>query len=222
MSRSSFCRFVAASAGVPVLVICLATSAFAADGTLPNAAELTVGYVLAFDNDYPASPATMTPLAPSADPGPADSGDSDGDGGLLSSIHVGAAADSLVNFPPTGGESMPSWACSLGASDPYKSVRNGRQAIEGNAWEACAGQGWERDRLVVRVQQYRSFGYWVTKYAWDSGWLDVPYIGRTIWWYCAAGSGVQTYRILATGYARDGKYSKTSQSVHYLRVRCPS
>jgi hypothetical protein len=98
---------------------------------------------------------------------------------------------------------------------------HGGMSIFGEGWQQCSGSGWGPTRLRVRIQQYRGLGYWATKreVTTDWRWLSYRYINTH--WHCAAGSGLQTYRVVTTGWAVGGYYSASVQSGNYLRVYCP-
>lgn len=113
------------------------------------------------------------------------------------------------------------WTCTVYASNPERSLIEYRYAIDGEGAQYCSGTGYEPTRLKVVVQQYRGLGFWRTKATTDSGYINAWDLSRWAIWFCAYGSGTQTYRIVSTGYAEDGAYSRSVQSERYLRVVCP-
>jgi hypothetical protein len=48
----------------------------------------------------------------------------------------------------------------------------------------------------------------------SSYWVD------DVMWYDCYNTGTWTYRVIVTGYAAGGAYSKTVQSANYLRTTC--
>ena len=218
-----FCR----SAAVVLTVLSAVTALSAAAPFSASAEELVdpaISYVPAAtfegNDGLPVAVATMSSLTPVNDPGPTESGDDIGGDAAL-------PQGSTVPFEPQGVSAVPDgpvegiWSCTVYASDPTHTIENGRQVIAGEGMQGCWGAGWQAQRLKIRIQQYRGAGYWRTKYEWTSGWSYQDFLSRYVWWYCASGTGTQTYRVVSTGYADNGVQALTVQSENYLRVKCP-
>lgn len=165
----------------------------------------------AFTSDVPTNEASVDTNDGSS-PDPAGSvGDGAGDG--QSSIAQNSVVQAAAALP---------WVCTVVASDPTKELVSGHWSIKGSGSNFCSGSGYQPLTMKITVQQYRSFGIWASKYSMTRG----PEFGvNDQWgwaaWYCASGTGKQTYRIITDGWADGAMYHKAVQSGNYLRVYCP-
>lgn len=218
----NFCRSAGIVLGALSVMAAVSMSApFAAHADELVDPEISYVPAATFEgNDgLPVGAATMSSQTSVNDPGPSEGADDIGGDAAL-------PQGSTLPFEPPGVTAIPDapagiWSCTVYASDPTHTVENGRQVIEGEGMQGCWGAGWQAQRLKIRVQQYRGSGYWRTKYEWISGWTYSDFISRSVWWYCASGTGTQTYRIVSTGYADNGAQALSVQSENYLRVKCP-
>lgn len=132
---------------------------------------------------------------------------------------VPATAGSAGNNPDEDSDEA-SYTCTLYASDPGRGYYGG-EAIVGEGWQGCSGWWYSPIKIVVQVQQYRGWGYWATKEQVDTGYQSTNWLSRYAGWICAAGSGLQTYRIVTLGFSEGGRYQNAVQSGNYLRTHCP-
>lgn len=80
--------------------------------------------------------------------------------------------------------------------------RSGEHPASERFQSCTGGPGWRMQRLVIEIQRSRWYG-WQTMERYDSGYLNDPFVERTVLYKCAD-TGFQTYRTLATGYVANG------------------
>ncbi|MFF3671880.1 hypothetical protein [Microtetraspora malaysiensis] len=126
---------------------------------------------------------------------------------LSGAQHGPAAAASEVAAAP--------WACTVYASDPSKFANT----IGFEDFQSCTGTGWSPQRVKVTLQRYLGAGLWQNKKVVDSGNAYIDFLQRDGIYDCS-GTGNEEYRVVTDGYAVNGAYHKSVQSLNYLRVTC--
>jgi hypothetical protein len=106
------------------------------------------------------------------------------------------------------------WVCTVYASDIWK---DGEWA-EGEGSQFCSGSGYSPMMIRTQIQRDRWWGWETVKTdtsSWSSGYMVTLLPG-----YDCDGDGTFTYRLVTTGWAQGGAYSRDVQSLNYVRFTC--